>query len=145
MTFLNFFILAIWCHYSYISLKWKGMDIRWVSTFGNTKKRIDKNVSYFKKRTFTWEFSVLFSTSETRNCENAKNGNLETKLFFHFMRDFDAVLNLRVYLTIAFRISSDKTYYMVLSDASLREKCPNTEFFLVRIFLYLDWIRTITE
>ena len=24
---------------------------------------------------------------------------------------------------------------------SLREKCPNTEFFLVRIFLYSDWIR----
>ena len=25
-----------------------------------------------------------------------------------------------------------------------REKCPNTEFFLVRIFLYLDWIRRFT-
>ena len=24
---------------------------------------------------------------------------------------------------------------------SLHEKCPNTEFFLVRIFLYFDWIR----
>ena len=24
----------------------------------------------------------------------------------------------------------------------LRKKCPNTEFFLVRIFLYLDWIQT---
>ena len=23
----------------------------------------------------------------------------------------------------------------------LREKCPNTEFFLVRIFLYSDWIQ----
>ena len=23
----------------------------------------------------------------------------------------------------------------------LREKCPNTEFFLVRIFLYYDWIQ----
>ena len=25
--------------------------------------------------------------------------------------------------------------------STLREKCPNTEFFLVRIFLYSDWIR----
>ena len=25
---------------------------------------------------------------------------------------------------------------------SLREKCPNMDFFLVRIFLYLDWILT---
>ena len=28
---------------------------------------------------------------------------------------------------------------------SLREKCPNMEFFLVRIFLHLDWIRRDTE
>ena len=27
------------------------------------------------------------------------------------------------------------------SKLSLREKCPNTEFFLVRIFPYSDWIR----
>ena len=27
---------------------------------------------------------------------------------------------------------------------SLREKCPNTEFFLVRIFLYSDWIESFT-
>ena len=26
---------------------------------------------------------------------------------------------------------------------ALREKCPNTELFLVRIFLYSDWIRSI--
>ena len=29
--------------------------------------------------------------------------------------------------------------------ASLREECPNTEFFLVRIFLHLVWIRRFTE
>ena len=28
---------------------------------------------------------------------------------------------------------------------SLREKCPNIEFFLVRIFLYSDWIRRFTN
>ena len=28
---------------------------------------------------------------------------------------------------------------------SLREKCPNTEFFLVRIFPYSDWIRENTD
>ena len=28
---------------------------------------------------------------------------------------------------------------------ALREKCPNTEFFLARIFLYLDWIRKFTK
>ena len=29
-------------------------------------------------------------------------------------------------------------------DVSFREKCPNTTFFLVRIFLYLDWISIFT-
>ena len=28
---------------------------------------------------------------------------------------------------------------------ALREKCPNKEFFLVRIFLHSDWIRRDTE
>ena len=28
---------------------------------------------------------------------------------------------------------------------TLREKCPNTEFFLVRIFVHSDWIRRDTE
>ena len=29
--------------------------------------------------------------------------------------------------------------------APLREKCPNTEFFLVRISLYSDWVRRFME
>ena len=30
-------------------------------------------------------------------------------------------------------------------ERSLREKCPNSKYFLVRIFLYSDWIRGFTE
>ena len=30
-------------------------------------------------------------------------------------------------------------------ELALREKCPNTEFFQVRIFLYLDWIQENTD
>ena len=30
-------------------------------------------------------------------------------------------------------------------DDSLREKCPNTDFFLVRIFPHLDWMGRDTE
>ena len=33
----------------------------------------------------------------------------------------------------------------LLREFTLREKCPNTEFFIVRIFLYSDWIRRFTE
>ena len=35
-------------------------------------------------------------------------------------------------------------YVINLKQAlTLREKCPNTELFLVRIFLYSDWIRAL--
>ena len=41
----------------------------------------------------------------------------------------------------------DTSIYMYWYEShtllSLREKCPNTELFLARIFLYLDWIRTV--
>ena len=36
------------------------------------------------------------------------------------------------YRRVVFRIISD------IYDEALREKCPNTEFFLLRIFLYSD-------
>ena len=36
-------------------------------------------------------------------------------------------------------------WWLLINQLSLREKCPNTEFFLVRIFLYSDWIRKFTS
>ena len=41
------------------------------------------------------------------------------------------------------RITSWLLFSFIVTDA-LREKCPNTEFFLVRIFLHSDWIRRDT-
>ena len=35
-------------------------------------------------------------------------------------------------------VNGVKLFYF--AKCSLREKCPNTEFFLVRVFLYSDWI-----
>ena len=36
-------------------------------------------------------------------------------------------------------------YYSFAWSVTLREKCPNTEFFLVRIFLHSDWIRKFIQ
>ena len=47
-----------------------------------------------------------------------------------------------VFLVVRFCSSSQ--ILRRISYQSLREKCPNTEFFLVRIFLYSDWIRRFT-
>ena len=33
---------------------------------------------------------------------------------------------------------------LLIANQALREMCPNTEFFLVRIFLFLDRIRRFT-
>ena len=30
---------------------------------------------------------------------------------------------------------------LLIANQALREMCPNTEFFLVRIFLFSDWIQ----
>ena len=43
-----------------------------------------------------------------------------------------------------FKLDS-KSYSLVWFEFSLREKCPNTKFFLVLIFLYLDWIQKYTD
>ena len=39
----------------------------------------------------------------------------------------------------------EKKIFSNLNMRALREKCPNTEFFLVRIFLYSDWIQENTD
>ena len=39
--------------------------------------------------------------------------------------------------------SNEKVLQLI--ERLLREKCPNTELFLVRIFLYSDWIQRCTE
>ena len=44
--------------------------------------------------------------------------------------------------TITTRLLFKISYILNLT---LREKCPNTEFFLVRIFPHLDWIRRDTK
>ena len=38
----------------------------------------------------------------------------------------------------------DSWIFKFFFEFSLLEKCPNTELFLVRIFLYSDWIRRFT-
>ena len=42
------------------------------------------------------------------------------------------------FLCIAFSLM-DEEYLVNFGSLTLREKCPNTKFFLVRIFLHSDW------
>ena len=71
--------------------------------------------------------------------------------FFIFLKDRYFVMggladiNVGV-LCFAYKcISVLRDLYGLFKKFTLREKCPNTEFFLVRIFLYSDWIQRFTE
>ena len=55
-----------------------------------------------------------------------------------FTRIFDHFSNCKYNLTLLFCDAWNLNF-------TLREKCPNTEFFLVRTFLYSDWIQEIYE
>ena len=47
--------------------------------------------------------------------------------------------NGQVYVSCFINVVSQQSGFCIVK-MTLREKCPNTEFFLVRIFLYLSWI-----
>ena len=42
-------------------------------------------------------------------------------------------------------MAKQETVVWILKTNALRERCPNTEFFLVRIFLYLFWMQENTD
>ena len=64
--------------------------------------------------------SIIVLLLLTMQCKNYSNGNLK----------------LSSVICIATYDESDKE--------TLREKCPNTEFFLIRIYPHSDWIRRET-
>ena len=71
-------------------------------------------------------------------------------LIFNLLKQFKFEAKLRFQLVTATQIrnliSRIKALFIAptfwVPKEAVREKFPNTEFFLVRIFLYFDWIRT---
>ena len=60
-----------------------------------------------------------------------------TWLVNYWFPNISQILQYRKFCT--FEKRATKKFY-IMSHFSLREKCPNTKLFLVRIFLYSDWI-----
>ena len=46
---------------------------------------------------------------------------------------------------IIFKIQESKALAILSAKQALRKKCPNTELFPVRIFLYSSWIQENTD
>ena len=72
-------------------------------------------------------------------CQHLQCGN------YDFWKDLNSASKTELSINIC---SCSKVNHLRLKipvSITLREKCPNTEFFLVRIFLYSDWIWRFTE
>ena len=68
--------------------------------------------------------------------------------FVHFIIDFRSAAGREKVSEHFYRVQEvfKNLIYVRIYDScrgTLREKCPNTELFLVRIFLYSDWIRDL--
>ena len=61
-----------------------------------------------------------------------------SKITFFSSLFIDIFFNTLFAFLLRYALSGKRYKY---SYSSLREKCPNTEFFLVRIFPHSDWIR----
>ena len=76
--------------------------------------------------------------------KSAKNLKTFFKLLSKAIKTFDRFrIADRNYKTWFNSVNCQRYEPSKLSNA-LRENCPNAEFFLVRIFLHLDWIRRFT-
>ena len=67
------------------------------------------------------------------------------KLIFQEISKFLIENNLMSSKQSGFKSNDSSINQLLSMTHSLREKCPNTELFLVRIFLYSDWIQENTD
>ena len=84
-------------------------------------------------------FFIHFSPSEIETCY------VTFRIGIHLAVVIGIVQKTMLIWSYVFFIGSYLHNLSVYILTSLREKCPNTEFFLVRIFPYSDWIRENTD
>ena len=104
-----------------------------------------------KNITHPWNLQIHFSFQQREDsltsdnlvvCGHDENGydenhcDLQWRSIKQWLTGFSALYVDCDFTRLAFMIR-----FIAFRNISLREKCPNTEFFLVRIFLYSDWIR----
>ena len=61
-----------------------------------------------------------------------------------FWRTYALFVNLKDKAFSCVKTNTYSSYFAKLAERTLREKCPNMKFFLVRIFPLSDWIRRDT-
>ena len=84
-------------------------------------------------------FFIHFSPPEIETCY------VTFRIGIHLVVVIGIVQKTMLIWSYVFFIGSYLHNLSVYILTSLREKCPNTEFFLVRIFPYSDWIREKTD
>ena len=102
-------------------------------------------------RSETMNFSIAYlSPDVTQNLFPRENifkpltNPLDTKRNLNTHKTSSVLLRyVRFKFYVQFKFWNAPKVAMKFSKNSLLETCPNTEFFLVFIFLYLDWIRRL--
>ena len=74
-----------------------------------------------------------YSVKKVWRPETLSKRDFDTGVFLWILRNFQEQLLCKI-------STNDYSWLLIFFD-SLLEKCPNTELFLVRIFLHSEWIR----
>ena len=90
-------------------------------------------ISFFQNVTYYWCRHVFTTLNISRESTWTFLTWIETLLSLYIRSSKDDLLS--VYTICKDLFYKDNLFWL------LREKCLNTEFFLVRIFLYLNWIQ----
>ena len=85
-------------------------------------------------------FSLVFSLNNPENRKQKRFSDVFRDIHIEMEHCLKLVNN---YVVLA-AVIDKQNWNIYPSDLLLREKCPNTEFLMVRIFLYSDWIRRFT-
>ena len=68
-------------------------------------------------------------------------------MFVYELKGYEFKVYTSMYLFFCFCMPENSTLHQFWNckRLKLRENCPNTELFLVRIFLYSEWIQESTD
>ena len=97
---------------------------------------------------YTWQlyiavnFQVVKSHSPEKKLIHISQGFYIFRIFFSFFFHFRFLWQIPVYLVGYAKQMLYSELPTVFLARALHEKCPNTEFFLVRIFVYSGWTQT---
>ena len=102
--------------------------------------------------TIIWNFFQMFEISKSSRVNKHFLVYYNLSIYLEVNQNSESVSPISESITVETLLEFVETrsfpflvYILNVQSCTLRDKCPNTELFLVHIFLYSDWIRRFTE